>query len=243
MLQTQQSNKCQGLHCPLAITASHASSTGSFLGKRFMDISLALTMLLVLLPFLLVIALLIKLTSRGPVLFRQRRVGARRQAGREKKWVIRVFRMYKFRSMVNDADQALHQDHIREYVNGCLSNGSSAGFKIDGDPRITRLGRILRRTSLDELPQLFNVLRGDMSLVGPRPVPDYEVAEYREWHYERLGALPGITGLWQLSGRGDLSFEKMVRLDIRYVRTRSMWLDLTYLVRTIPAVLWGRGAT
>lgn len=213
--------------------------------RRCLDVVLATTLLLLLSPLLLLIALLIKLDSRGPVIFVQERVGARRRSeGGRTVWEIQNFQVYKFRTMVRDADQTKHQAYIEAFVNGRLetSDGPGPKFKLTGDPRVTGVGRILRKTSLDELPQLVNVLRGEMSLVGPRPVPTYEVAGYQAWHRERLAALPGITGLWQVKGRGQVSFEEMIRLDIAYVRHQSLWLDLKILVLTIPAVLAGRGA-
>jgi lipopolysaccharide/colanic/teichoic acid biosynthesis glycosyltransferase len=142
--------------------------------------------------------------------------------------------------MTQNADQSLHQTHIQAYVEERLD--TTRIVKLTDDPRVTRVGRILRRTSLDELPQLLNVLKGDMSLVGPRPVPIYEAAAYADWHRERLAALPGITGLWQVDGRGRVSFTEMVRMDIAYVRNQSLLLDIKLLLSTIPAVLSGRGA-
>jgi lipopolysaccharide/colanic/teichoic acid biosynthesis glycosyltransferase len=131
------------------------------------------------------------------------------------------------------------------FVRGTLEGreATTAAYKLGADPRITRVGKFLRKSSLDELPQLINVLRGEMSLVGPRPVPEYEVLEYREaWHHERLATLPGITGLWQVKGRGQVPFEDMVRLDLEYIQRQSLWLDLAILLFTVPAVLSGRGA-
>src|SRR5438093_413683 len=213
--------------------------------KRCLDVALATASLVLLAPLLLLIALAIKLDSRGPVVFVQERVGARRrvEAGRTV-WEVRDFPVYKFRSMVDKADQAVHQAYIKAFVDGQVESAGDAGstFKLTNDPRVTRVGRILRRSSLDELPQLVNVLKGDMSLVGPRPVPTYEVAPYQEWHRERLAALPGITGVWQVKGRCQVSFEGMVRMDIEYVRNKSLWLDLRLLFLTLPAVLSGRGA-
>jgi lipopolysaccharide/colanic/teichoic acid biosynthesis glycosyltransferase len=203
-------------------------------------------MLLVLLsPLMLLIAVLIKLDTRGPVLFTQERVGtSRRSRNGRLSWEIRNFRMYKFRSMVHNADNSVHEAYIKAWVEGRAEAANEAGtkFKLTNDPRITRIGRIIRKTSLDELPQLFNVLKGEMSLVGPRPVPTYEVAQYEEWHCERLAALPGMTGLWQVRGRCQVPFEDQVRMDIEYVRSKSLWLDLQLLVLTIPAVLSGDGA-
>jgi lipopolysaccharide/colanic/teichoic acid biosynthesis glycosyltransferase len=146
--------------------------------------------------------------------------------------------------MVEDADSSLHEAFCKAFVEGRIESldGDESAFKLARDPRVTRVGRLLRKTSLDELPQLVNVLKGEMSLVGPRPVPTYEVAGYQTWHCERLAALPGITGLWQIKGRGRVTFEEMIRMDIDYVRNRSLWLDIKILVFTIPAVLSGRGA-
>lgn len=213
--------------------------------KRVLDVILAGLALVVLCPVMLAVALTVKLDSPGPVLFRQKRAGARlKRLGGKRCLEIGTFEMLKFRSMVQNADQGLHQAHVRAFVEGRLaSNGNGgAAFKLTNDPRVTRVGRFLRRTSLDELPQLINVLRGEMSLVGPRPVPLYEVGHYDDWHRERLNAQPGITGLWQVTGRCALGFDEMVRLDIDYVRRQSLVLDAKILVLTIPAVLSGRGA-
>jgi len=174
-------------------------------------------------PALLAIA--IKLDSPGPVLYRQRRVGKDGVA----------FDMLKFRSMCADAEGQLALLSDRNEASGPL-------FKIRRDPRVTRVGRILRRGSLDELPQLFNVLRREMSLVGPRPPLPGEVAKYEDWQLARLRALPGMTGLWQVSGRSEVPFNDMVRLDLHYVRNWSLGLDLEIILRTIPAVIANRGA-
>ena len=192
---------------------------------RLTDIVLSGAALLLLLPLVLAIALIIKLDSPGPVLFYQRRVG---KDGRE-------FAFYKFRSMVPDAPGQLQ-------ILAALNERAGAAFKMRQDPRVTRVGRFLRRYSLDELPQFLNVLRGDMSLVGPRPALPSEVALYTPHQCLRLGVLPGLTGLWQVSGRADLSFERAVELDLYYIQHRSFWLNLRLLVLTVPAVLGGRGA-
>ncbi len=216
-----------------------------YYGKRLIDLVLATLLLILLLPLMLLIAILIKLDTPGPVLFVQERVGARRRSeGGRTTWKVEDFCVYKFRSMVADADQSVHQAHIKAFVEGRIeaSDTDNSRFKLKGDPRVTRVGHILRKTSLDELPQLFNVIKGEMSLVGPRPVPTYEVAGYQARHHERLAALPGITGLWQVMGRSQVSFEEMIAMDIEYVRARSMWLDIKILCLTIPAVLSGRGA-
>jgi exopolysaccharide biosynthesis polyprenyl glycosylphosphotransferase len=193
--------------------------------KRLLDLAVAAVTLLALAPLLLLIAAAIRLESAGPVVFRQTRVG---RGGRH-------FTLFKFRSMVVDAEARLEALRHRNEVDGPI-------FKMREDPRVTRVGRWLRRTSLDELPQLLNVLLGDMSLVGPRPAVPSEVAQYAAWQRARLEAIPGITGLWQVSGRSQLSFEEMVRLDIEYVERRSLLLDLAILLRTVPVVLTRRGA-
>lgn len=217
-----------------------------FACKRLMDVVIVTFSLVPLLPLFLLIALLVKLDSRGPVFFHQERVGARRRSKNgQTVWEVHNFRIYKFRTMVKDADDSLHRAYIKEFVEGKVeaSTHTSAKYKLANDPRITRAGHFLRKTSLDELPQLINVLRGEMSLVGPRPVPEYEVAEYPEaWHHGRLATLPGMTGLWQVQGRGEVPFEEMIRLDLEYVHRQSIWLDMRILFWTIPAVFSGRGA-
>jgi exopolysaccharide biosynthesis polyprenyl glycosylphosphotransferase len=203
--------------------------------KRAVDLALAVGGGVVLLPLLLVIAAAVKCTSRGPVLYPQTRVG---RDGR-------TFRMFKFRSMVASNDDGAH----RRYVASLLREGSAAGtdasgrpvYKILDDPRVTVVGRIIRATSLDELPQLINVLRGEMSLVGPRPCLPFEYELYDDWQRRRLSVVPGMTGLWQVSGRSLLSFEDMVLLDLYYVANWSLRLDLRILGRTVPEVLHGGG--
>ena len=194
--------------------------------KRGLDFSISLILIIILTPLLLITALLIKLTSSGPAFFIQERVGLNK----------RRFRLYKFRTMVVDAEQKLSRfEHLNE-VSGPV-------FKIEDDPRITRVGKFLRKTSIDELPQLFNVLKGDMSLVGPRPLPvrDYKGFD-QDWHRRRLSVRPGITCLWQISGRCSVPFEKWMELDMEYIDHWSLWLDFKILAKTIPAVLNGSGA-
>jgi lipopolysaccharide/colanic/teichoic acid biosynthesis glycosyltransferase len=229
----------------IAELAGHSENDFYFVCKRCLDLVLAGGLLILLLPMLLVIAVLIKLDSPGSVIFTHERVGARRQrSGGRAIWAIRNFPMYKFRSMVQDADSSAHEAYIRDFVEGRAQASEENGgkFKLTNDPRVTRVGRFLRRTSLDELPQLVNVLKGEMSLVGPRPVPPYEVACYRNGHHQRLAALPGITGFWQVNGRCKVTFEEMIDMDIEYIRNASLGLDLKILVLTVPAVLSGRGA-
>jgi exopolysaccharide biosynthesis polyprenyl glycosylphosphotransferase len=193
--------------------------------KRTLDLIVVSAGLISVAPLLALIALAIKIDSRGPIFYGQLRVG---KDGRQ-------FRMLKFRSMNVDADRRLAELKARNEVSGPM-------FKMKRDPRVTRVGRFIRRWSLDELPQLFNVLRGEMSLVGPRPPVPSEVAEYEEWQLGRLRAVPGLTGLWQVSGRSEVSFHDMVRLDLHYIRNWSLSLDIEILLRTIPAVLTSRGA-
>ncbi len=196
-------------------------------------------------PALVVIAVAIKIDSRGPAVFTQERAGSKRVTRRGQTWwEPRSFRCYKFRSMKVSSDDSTHKEYISRFVQGRINGGAPGrdGFKIRHDDRVTRVGRILRRTSLDELPQLINVLKGDMSLVGPRPVPLYEVAEYDPWHYERLAARPGITGIWQVHGRGRVSFAEMMQMDIDYVRRPSLSVDMKLLLLTLPAVINGKGA-
>ncbi len=229
----------------IALVSDRADNNLYFAAKRGVDVILAGLLLILLSPLILVIAILISLDSAGPIFFTQERVGARRQSmGRQAIWMIRNFTMYKFRSMVQNADSSVHEAYIKDFVEGRAQATPENGgkFKLTNDPRVTPLGRLLRKFSLDELPQLINVLKGDMSLVGPRPVPPYEVACYGNGHHKRLAALPGITGFWQVKGRGRVTFEEMIRMDIQYVENASLWLDLKVLFLTIPAVLSRRGA-
>ena len=184
-------------------------------------------MLIVLAPLFLVVALCVKLTDGGPVFFRQKRVGLNGQ----------VFDFFKFRSMVVDAE-ARKADLMKQNKHST----SSITFKMCRDPRVTWIGRILRKTSIDELPQMWNVLIGEMTLVGPRPAVVPEVQKYTAYETRRLGARPGLTCIWQVSGRADLDFHQQVELDLRYIREQSLWLDMKLLAMTIPAVLSGKGA-
>lgn len=202
--------------------------------KRTIDIVGGLIMSLLCLPLCLLIAIAIKATSKGPVLFRQVRVG---QHGRQ-------FVFLKFRSMYVNNDDTVHKEFVTKMIADKLVEHKSGGvFKLTSDRRITPLGKFLRKTSLDELPQFLNVLRGEMSLVGPRPPIPYELAAYQTWHRRRLLEVkPGITGLWQVTGRSSVSFDAMVRLDLRYATSWSPWLDFKILVRTPLAVIRGSGA-
>jgi len=205
--------------------------------KRSMDVAGSLLALVFGFPVYLLVALAVKLTSRGPVLFRQERVG---QYGRK-------FSFLKFRSMYVACDDTVHREFTRQFISN--TNGATEfhsvqePYKLVADKRVTRVGHFLRRTSLDELPQFFNVLKGDMSLVGPRPPVPYEVENYHVWHRSRLlAAKPGITGLWQVRGRSRVKFDDMVRMDLRYANSWSLWLDVKILLQTPLAVLSGSGA-
>lgn len=206
--------------------------------KRVIDVAGSSLALVTLAPVFALIALLIKLTSKGSVIFSQERVGRRG----------RTFRCFKFRSMYAASDPGIHKAFVRELISGPRGTESAQGeaqtlYKIKNDPRVTPFGRLLRRTSLDELPQFWNVLKGEMSLVGPRPAIPYEVESYDRWHWRRvLDVKPGITGLWQVHGRSRTSFDEMVRLDLRYANRWSIWLDLKILLKTPGAVLSGEGA-
>jgi exopolysaccharide production protein ExoY len=227
---------------PVMALESAADRPGYAVAKRELDFAVSLVALVALLPILAIIALAIAIDSAGPVLFRQERVGARRR--RDGRWELRTFRMLKFRTMADGADRSgLHVAFVEAYVTGSLDGApESMPFKLAGDPRVTRVGRAQRATRLDELPQLVNVLTGRMSLVGPRPVPVYEVALYEDRHFARLAGLPGLTGPWQVDGRGTASFEEMVELDARYLRCQSLWLDIKLLLRTVPCIVRRRSA-
>jgi exopolysaccharide biosynthesis polyprenyl glycosylphosphotransferase len=205
--------------------------------KRFSDVVISAVAVLLLTPIWLIVSILIKLDSKGSVLFRQERVG---MDGR-------IFLCYKFRTMSADSDDLLHREAYQKNIGG--DSEANAGDdkwpvfgKVKDDPRVTRFGRRLRRSSFDELPQLLNVLKGDMSIVGPRPPIPYEVEEYDIWHRKRLDMKPGITGLWQVSGRNRLTFEEMVRIDLFYIENWSLWLDLKIILLTLPAIVRGDGA-
>jgi len=200
--------------------------------KRVIDIALALTVLVVVSPLLALIAVLIKVYSPGPVLFVQDRIGYD-----PKRCIPRPFKMYKFRSMHYNVDQVRHREHMAEVIrNKTAPTSPGDSLKMKSDRRITGIGRILRKTSLDELPQLINVLKGDMSMVGPRPALAYEVELYEEWHKDRLQAIPGLTGLWQVKARNRVSFDEMVRIDLHYIKHLSFGMDMKILLMTPVAV-------
>lgn len=204
--------------------------------KRGFDIAVSGLLLAILSPMFLCIAGLVKMSSSGPVIFRQTRVGQR----------MKPFMMCKFRTMYADADHGIHQNYVSWFITSsgqAKEQGKHSFFKMTDDPRITSIGHLLRKTSMDELPQLWNVLRGDMSLVGPRPPLWYELKQYKPWHRHRvLEAKPGITGLWQVTGRSRTTFDEMVRLDLRYARQQSLWTDIKILLATPAEVFRGKGA-
>ncbi len=218
-----------------AIAAAAGGSWTADAACRALDVLLSTVLLVVLTPVLLAIALAIRLDSPGPVLFRQRRLGRR----------LAPFTIHKFRTMHDGADHDIHRRYVLTLIAGeePVQVGGGPRFKLNADARVTRLGRLLRKSSLDELPQLWDVLRGHMSLVGPRPPIPYEVEHYPPHWFARFEVKPGITGLWQVSGRSDLTHEEMIRLDVEYARRRSFWLNLWILARTPPVVLSGRGAS
>jgi lipopolysaccharide/colanic/teichoic acid biosynthesis glycosyltransferase len=192
--------------------------------KRVLDISCLLLAIPVLLPLTLIVAIIVKVGSKGPLLFRQERVG----------FLGRKFTLFKFRTMVVDSDTAIHEAHVANLIK---SNGPMTKLDSRGDCRLTPFGRPLRAAGLDELPQLINVLRGEMSLVGPRPCLPSEYEEFLPWQRERFRTLPGLTGLWQASGKNRTTFSEMIDLDIQYVRKKSPWLDLAIMLRTIPVMM------
>jgi exopolysaccharide biosynthesis polyprenyl glycosylphosphotransferase len=220
------------------LSPSRSTKPISQTAKRLMDITGSATLLVLLSPLFAAIALLIKLTSKGPMIFQQERLG---QFGRR-------FMFLKFRTMYTNNDPKIHKDYVQRYISGQAhrteaERDQSVVYKITEDPRVTPVGRFLRKTSLDELPQFWNVLTGKMSLVGPRPPLPYEFEIYDIWHRRRvLEVRPGVTGLWQVSGRSRTRFDEMVRLDLRYIQSWSLWLDLKILIATPRAVLSGEGA-
>ena len=213
------------VYLPTAAAARQRATFYLRLGKRWLDFAGAMLGLVLAAPVLLVAAIAIKLESNGPVLYRSKRIG---RGGKP-------FTFFKLRSMVDGADN--HRHHLTH-----LNETDGPVFKMSRDPRVTRVGRFLRTSSLDELPQLFNVLRGDMSLVGPRPPIAEEVVQYEPWQFRRLEVRPGLTCLWQISGRSRIGFQEWMRLDLEYIRQQSFWLDIRILLRTIPAVLSREGA-
>jgi lipopolysaccharide/colanic/teichoic acid biosynthesis glycosyltransferase len=217
----------EGSNLSAGVLVAGGNRTAVDVGCRALDLVVTTVLLILLAPVLLLIALIVKLDSPGPVLFRQQRVGRQQKP----------FLVAKFRTMQHGVDHDVHRD----YMLALIQSGTAAP-KLAGDVRVTRFGGFLRRTSLDELPQLWNVLRGDMSLVGPRPPIPYEVEHYPPHWFARFAVKPGVTGLWQVNGRSEVSLEAMIELDIEYARRRSVLFNLWILLRTAPAVLSMRGA-
>ena len=201
------------------------------LPKRALDLTLTSLILIAFSPLLLFIMLAIKIGSPGPVFCKQIRLGKR----------ARPFTFYKFRSMYVNTDDAEHRLYVKNWIKAGnpyeVDENGEALFKISDDRRVTRVGRLIRKCCIDEFPQLFNVLRGEMSLVGPRSPLPHEYQDYSDWHRKRLDGIPGITGLWQVSGKNKIPFEEMVKLDIHYLKNSSLWLDIKIIVRTIPVML------
>jgi len=219
----------------LSQTKKAYSSPSYHFFKRMFDLTCTLAVLPFVLPLMALIALIIRFDSPGPALFKQKRVGKNGK----------LFEIYKFRSMVHRLDDSYHRAFMKAFIQGQIDETSVEGkkvFKPFSDSQVTRVGRFLRKTSLDELPQLFNVLKGDMSLIGPRPNVPWEVEAYKPWHYERLEVLPGITGLAQINGRSSISFDKIAQYDIEYARNQNLWLDLRILWKTFTAVIEKNGA-
>jgi lipopolysaccharide/colanic/teichoic acid biosynthesis glycosyltransferase len=220
-----------------------------YIVKRILDIVVSFLLLVLASPLMLLIAAMIFLYSPGPILFVQERVGAKRQlCGKYLCWKKVNFRCYKFRTMKINADPSIHQAYVKALIKNdqdqmnALQGETTEVRKLVHDPRITGPGMLLRKFSIDELPQFWNVLRGDMSLVGPRPAIPYEVEMYNPWHLRRLGAQPGITGLQQVTARCTADFDEQVRLDIEYIESQSLWLDMKIMLKTPLAIISTRGA-
>jgi lipopolysaccharide/colanic/teichoic acid biosynthesis glycosyltransferase len=233
----------------LLVTQRNEERRLYFACKRIFDFSVAAVLLVILSPLLLLLAILVMLDTPGPAIFRQPRVGLRRRGnGRQATWEIGTFTFYKFRSMVDKADPRIHWTFTQALL--CndqatveeLLAGEDHLKKMTRDARITRVGRLLRKSSLDELPQLWNVLRGDMGLVGPRPPTIYEAEMYDRRQAQRMGTVPGMTGLWQVNGRCFANYEQMIKWDLEYIERQSFWLDLKILALTPLAVVRARGA-
>ena len=217
--------------------------------KRVMDVSIALVLLIILSPLLVLICLAIAIYSPGPIFYLQERVGARRiTRGKSTYWKQETFYCYKFRTMKVNADSTIHQAYVQALIENdkekmsVLQGESTQIRKLVNDPRVTRPGKLLRKLSLDELPQFWNVLRGDMSVVGPRPAIPYEVKMYKPWHRRRLEAQPGITGLQQIIARSTADFDQQVQLDIEYIEHQSIWQDIIIILKTPFVILSTRGA-
>lgn len=236
-------------HDPDAIYLATEGKNAYYVVKRIMDIVLALFLLILLSPLMLLVAISIFVYSPGPIFFKQERVGARRLShGGRFYWKRANFQCYKFRTMKINADPSIHQAYIKALIENdearmtALQGAPIQVGKLVNDSRIIRPGKFLRKLSLDELPQFWNVLRGDMSLIGPRPAIPYEVKMYKHWHLRRLEAQPGIAGLQQVTARGNADFDQQVRLDIEYIDNQSLWLDIKIIIKTPLAIFSTTGA-
>jgi lipopolysaccharide/colanic/teichoic acid biosynthesis glycosyltransferase len=220
--------------------------------KRLIDVTIVSLSLVLLIPLMVMISILVMVDSVGPAIYVQKRVGAKRKFdGKSYYWEQVSFNIYKFRTMKTDAKASIHYEFMKAYISGddkalariqSEKRAEKEKYKLANDPRVTRIGAFLRKTSLDELPQLINVLKGDMSLVGPRPPIPYEVEMYKTWHHQRLEAVQGITGLWQTKGRSSTTFDEMVKMDLEYIENQSIWLDIKLVLWTLPAAILGKGA-
>jgi lipopolysaccharide/colanic/teichoic acid biosynthesis glycosyltransferase len=210
------------------------AATRRLTGKRVFDLVVAMCLVCLTLPILIVIWFLVRTTSPGKAMFRQTRIGR----------LGRPFVMYKFRTMHDGCDDTIHREYVRKLLTDDVPpvGGVKGLYKLEVDPRVTRVGRVLRKTSLDELPQLLNVVKGDMSLVGPRPALPYEAELFSATHRDRFLVAPGVTGLWQICGRSKLPMQQGLDLDLEYVQNRTFWLDLQILIKTLPAVFTADGA-
>jgi lipopolysaccharide/colanic/teichoic acid biosynthesis glycosyltransferase len=236
-------------HDPNALSLALEDRANYYIAKRMIDFVLAFILLILLSPLMLLTAIAILIYSPGPIFFKQERVGAMRQSHKGHFYWKRVtFPCYKFRTMKMDADPSVHQAYVKALIENdeaqmnVLQGAPVQPRKLVNDPRITRPGKFLRKSSLDELPQLWNVLLGDMSLVGPRPAIPYEVEMYKSWHLRRLEARPGITGLQQVTARSTADFDQQIQLDIEYVDNQSLWLDVKIIFKTPSIVISTTGA-
>jgi lipopolysaccharide/colanic/teichoic acid biosynthesis glycosyltransferase len=234
---------------PNALNFAARDRDGYYAEKRFLDFTIGFLLLVLLSPLMLLIALLIFIYSPGPIFFVQERVGAKKQSREGRTyWKKQNFHCYKFRTMHVNADPAIHQAYVKALIENdeekmtALQGAKTKPRKLVNDARIIRPGKLLRKLSLDELPQFWNVVKGDMSLVGPRPAIPYEVEVYKPWHFRRLEAQPGITGLQQVTARCNTDFDEQVKQDIQYIEKQSLWLDIKIILKTPLAVISARGA-
>lgn len=234
---------------PSAVSSLTHDRRMYYFSKRILDVVVASLALLFLFPVMVIIAVAIMIDSPGSPIFVQQRVGSKRWTRDGfSYWKQTTFPCYKFRTMISNADPTLHEKYIKAYISNnehemnALQGGNQRVRKLVNDPRITRVGRFLRKASLDELPQFWNIVRGHISLVGPRPAIPYELNYFKPWHFRRLHAQPGLTGLWQISARGSSAFDEGIHYDIEYIEKQSFWLDIIILVKTPIVVLTSKGA-